>query len=739
MNNQFAAPVIEEETIDLRQYWRTIMQRKWSILSFALVVTLLTIMVVFSIKPTYRATTTLLIEAQQANVVSIEEVYGVDSSNNEYYLTQFEILKSRQLAEKVITELNLLNNPEFNPEPSFISSKVAELRESLGINQLLEDHLNIVQVELTDEELAAEHFQEVTDEFLKKLNVSPVRKTQLVKISFEAHDRLLSATIANAIADAYIDNDLEARLALTSKASEWLTVQLSGLRETLKASERRLQEYRDSQGIVGQDGGLDIANTELELVSDKLVDARRDRLALESVYRQVRAISKNNPSAFERIPAVLQHPLVQSLKGSVLVVELKKSELAKRYGAKHPKMQAAQSELDNARRSLNSQILAVVNGIESEYRAAVASEGSLKSAVNQTKSELQSINRKEYGLKELEQEVEANRQLYDTFFSRLNETNATGDLQSANARISDPAIAPRKPAKPKKALIVALAFIVSIMFGIMVAFLLQALNNTIMSAKDVEEKLHATLLGLLPLLPKRRKHAHPSYTQYLQEPQSAFAEAVRTIRTGVVLSALDNPHKTLCVTSSIPGEGKTSTSLSLAYSLGQMEKVLLIDADMRRPSIAKAMGIDGKAAGLSNLVAGTADVEECIHTIEDANIDVLTAGIIPPNPLELLSSQKFAKVIEQLEGRYDRIVIDTAPTQAVSDALMIGKIVGAMIYTVKADSTNQQLAKNGLKRLKEANAPVIGVVLNQLDVKKAEKYGYDYSGYYDSYGYTGGN
>lgn len=738
MNNQLIPPVIEEETIDLRQYWRTIMQRKWSILSFAMVVTLLTIMVVFSIKPTYRATATLLIESQQANVVSIEEVYGLDSSNNEYYLTQFEILKSRQLAEKVIRNLNLVNHPEFNPEPGFLKTKIKELKEDSGINQFIQDQLNTTTAELTAEEQSAQHFQIVTGTFLKKLSISPVRKTQLVKISFDANNRLLAATVANAVGEAYIDNNLEARLQLTAKASEWLTGQLSGLRETLKASERRLQEYRDSQGIVGQDGGLDIANTELELVSDKLVDARRDRLALESVYRQIRAISKNNPAAFERIPTVLQHKVVQNLKASVLVVELKKSELAERYGAKHPKMQAAQSELNNARRSLNSQILAVVSSIENEYRAALASEGSLKSAVNQTKSELQSINRKEYGLKELEQEVDANRQLYDTFFGRLSETNATGDLHSANARISDPAIPPQHPAKPKKKLIVVAAFVASIMLGVMVAFLLQALNNTIMSAKDVEEKLHATLLGLLPLLPKRRKHDHPSYTQYLQEPQSSYSEAVRTIRTGVVLSALDNPHKTLCVTSSIPGEGKTSTSLSLAYSLGQMERVLLIDADMRRPSIAKAMGIAHTAAGLSNLVAGTADVEECIHSIEDANIDVLTAGIIPPNPLELLSSKKFAKVIEDLETRYDRIVIDTAPTQAVSDALMIGKIVGAMIYTVKADSTNQQLAKTGLKRLKEANAPVIGVVLNQLDVKKAEKYGYDYSGYYDSYGYTGG-
>ncbi len=719
--------MMADDVIDLRQYWNTINRHKWGILGFAIVITMLTTLVVFSMQPVYRAQATLLIESQNANVVSIEEVYGLDSSNNEYYLTQFEILKSRQLAERVIRKFNLTEHPEFNQPPGVVARAKAYIKDLLPLG---------VEVTPSEEEQARIKLQEVTEQFQENLTISPVRKTQLVKISYESFDPVLAAEIANAIGEAYIENNLEARLELTNRASEWLMERSSGLYDQWKAAEGRLEAYRQQEGIVGEDGGVDIANSELDLVSTKLVDARRDRISLENLYSQIRRLNKNNPESFERIPAVLQHPLVQTLKGAVLEVELKKSELAKRYGAKHPKMIAAESELANARRSLNAQIMSVVNGIENEYRAARAGEQSLQTAVNQAKQDIRSISSKQYRLKELEQDAEAKRQLYETFFNRLNETNATGDLQTANARVADPAQPPQKPAKPKKGLIIALAFVVSFMFGIMFSFLLEALNNTLKTAQDVENKLGATMLGLLPKLPKRGRKTNPSYTEYLEQPQATFAEAVRTIRTGIVLSALDNPHKVLSCTSSVPGEGKTSTALSLAYSLGQMENVLLIDADMRRPSIAKAFEISGKAPGLSNLVAGTAKLEECIHTIGHAGIDVMTAGIIPPNPLELLSSRRFAKVLEILETKYDRIVIDTAPTQAVSDALVLAPHVGAMVYVVKADTTNHQLAKSGLKRLNDVNAPVIGVVLNQVDLKKAAKYGGEYGGYYDAYGYT---
>lgn len=715
--------LLQDDVIDLRQYWLTVMRHKWGILSFAFVVTLLAALAVFSIEPVYRATATLLIESKQAKVVSIEQVYGLDSSSNEYYLTQFEILKSRKLAEKVIKKYGLVEHPEFNRPPAFDFN----WREYAG--QYIPE---LAPVAPTEEQ----RYQLIVDAFIERLVISPVRKTQLVRISFEGYSSAFAAQMANALGEAYIDSNLEAKLELTVKASSWLNERLGGLKEKLKESERNLQEFRDREQIVGGNGGLDIAGTELDLVATKLVDARRQRLEYEGLYQEIRSIGKNVPAErYERIPAVLAHPVVQSYKESLLKAEQRVSELSKRYGQKHPKMISASSEVSSARRSLDRQILSVVNGIENKYRIARSSERSLEGSLGNTKQEIQGLKRKEYKLKGLEQEVEANRQLYDTFFTRLSETAATGDLESANARISDPAVAPISPAKPKKRLIIALSFVVSAMFGVVCAFLLEALNNTVRSSGDVQTKLQQTMLGLLPKL-TGRKGDKLSYRHYLEDNKSGFSEAVRTIRTGLVLSSLDNPHKIIAVTSTVPGEGKTSTSLSLAYSMGQMERVLLIDADMRRPSIGKLFKFGAKAPGLSDLVAGTSSLEECVHRMENEGIDVISAGTIPPNPLELLSSARFVKVLDALEKQYDRIIVDTAPCQAVSDALVLSRYVGSMVYVVKADSTPNAQIKAGLKRLAEVNAPVVGVVLNQVNLKKASRYyGEGYSGYYDVYGY----
>ncbi|PIE25436.1 MAG: hypothetical protein CSA60_00580 [Neptuniibacter caesariensis] len=725
-------PLMQEDVIGLREYWLTISRYKWGIMGFALLVTLLTVLVVFSMKPVYRATATLMIESRQANVVSIEEVYGLDNSNSEYYLTQFEIIKSRKLAEKVVKKLNLQEHPEFNQEPAFSFS--------FNWRELLPFELPGAKVAvLGEKEAARAAFNKFIDGFQRRLSVSPVRKTQLVKITFEASDPRLAAQVANEIGKAYIEGGLEAKLEVTMQASGWLSERLGSLLADKKAAEARYQAFIDVEDVAGEDGGTTIANKQLELVADKLIEAQKERLKLQSLNDQIKA-ARGSIAKLELVPGVLQDRTVQEFKRSLLDVQLRKSELAKRYGAKHPKMAAVQSELNRAYAALNSQVRSVINGIKSDYQAALASEKSLQETLESSRTSVKDVQRLEFKRKELKQEVDAKTAIYETFVQRFNETNATGDLNTVNARIVDPAIVPVQPAKPNKKLIVVLAFVVSIILGIVFSFLLKALDNTIQSAQDVESKLSSIMLGLLPLLKGSKKVKHPSYSEYLNNTHSAFAESVRTIRTGLVLSALDNPHKVLAVTSTMLGEGKTSTAINMAFSLGQMEKVLLIDADMRRPSLARALGFDARSPGLSNFVAGTAKLEECINHHKESGIDVITAGIIPPNPLELLSSQRFAKALEALEVKYDRIVLDTAPAQAVSDALVLAPLVGAMIYVVKADATNYQQAKAGLKRLRGVNAPLIGVVLNQVDTRKAAKYyGGDYGGYYDVYGYTGNN
>lgn len=713
----------DEEVIDLRQYWRTLMRYRWGIVGFSFVVTVLTVLILFSMKPVYRATATLLIENQNANVVSIEEVYGLESTNQEYFLTQFEILKSRSLAENVIRTLNLQAHPEFQEEEGF---------DWKGLLPFELPSSNAVPSE-------SAQFNQFVDAFIERIAISPVRKTQLAKVSFEANDAQLAAEVANALGQAYIESGLEAKLEVTVQASSWLNDRMGSIKAELNQAERALQQYKDREGLVGKLGGTDIASKEIDLVADKLSDARNNRLALEGVYQQIRTAGINNSEGLQRISGVLRDKSVQNYKESLLEVDLKRSELAKRYGHKHPKMIAVEAELLKAQRALDIQVVSVAKGIESDYRAALASEKSLNTALSGTKGNLQDLSRKEFKLRELSQTVETKRAIYNTFLQRINETSATGDLNSANARIIDPAVVPVLPAKPKKSLIAALAMVVSGMFAVMCAFLLEALNNTIKTTEDIEQKLQSTMLGLLPLIKAKGKDkAIKSYRAFVDDEDHGFTEAVRTIRTGIVLSSLDSPQKTLSVTSTVPSEGKTSTSISLACALAQMENTLLIDADMRRPSVGRVLGLDRSKPGLSGLVAGTADLADCIQHYEEGGVDVMLAGLIPPNPLELLSSKRFAQALQVLEDKYDRIVIDLPPCQAVSDALAIAPLVGAMVYVVKADATSATQVKSGLKRLRDINAPLVGIVLNQVDLEKSTRYyGADYySGYYDSYGYA---
>jgi capsular exopolysaccharide synthesis family protein len=343
------------------------------------------------------------------------------------------------------------------------------------------------------------------------------------------------------------------------------------------------------------------------------------------------------------------------------------------------------------------------------------------------------LGRKQVKLQSMQQEVESAADLYGKFFNRLNEANEVATRTRPNARIIERATPNTIPVKPKKAAIISSTFIVSLICGALLALLLDVLDATIRSVEHVENRLGLSMLGLLPRIELNGKSL---LDVVMHDKRQTFNEAMRTIRTGIMLSALDNPHKVLLVTSSVPGEGKSTVAANLAINLGKMERVLLIDCDFRRPSVAKTFGFSSHAAGMSELVAGSTKFKDCIHQSDEYGIDIFTAGTIPPNPLELLASERFAKLIAVLERHYDRIIVDAPPVHAVSDALVLSKHAKGIIFVVKADSTSHRIIRPCVKRLQEVDAPIIGVVLNQVDVDKNGSYGYGYGGYYDQYGYS---
>ena len=705
------------DEVDLRGYWAIVWREKWGIFGLGVAVCLLTTVVIFNMMPTYSSTATLLIEAKEANVVSIEEVYGIDATQREYFATQFEILNSRQLAEDVIRKLELDKHPAFDPaqKKPFVEWQrwIPFLPEKKPLSQ-------------------AQVWQSVVNQFQNALGIEPVRNTQLVRISFESPYPELTYRITNALGEAYIDGHLEARLSLTQKAATWLTERLSSMREDLEAAERALQSFREKENLVDVSGVQTLTAKELDEITQGLVAARNRTSEARSQFQAIGNIAAGYDQRWETLSAVLNDQLSRNLKQQEAQASRILSELSQRYGPKHPKWIAAQLSLDDAREAYRDQVLKVVSGFEEIYEQARADEISLEASLNRSKQQIQDINRKTYQLSQLEREVQTSQQLYDLFFTRFKETNAT-TFEAANARFVDRAVRPFAPVKPRKGLILILAALLSGVAGVMLAFLKDMLDNTIKVAAEVEAKLGQPVVGVLPLI-KLKKNEDVSISEaVLSAGQHGFSEAVRTTRTSIALSGIDKPMKRLVFTSSVPGEGKTTLTINIALGFGQMEKVVLVDADMRRPSVAENCGLKHRTPGLSNIIAGTESLDECVYPY--LGIDVIPAGTVPPNPLELLSSHRFQDLLGSLSEKYERILVDTAPTQAVSDSMVISALADGVVYVVKSDSTTTQIAKDGIERLLRVNAHLLGVVLNQFDAENASRYGHYYKGYYDYYGY----
>jgi capsular exopolysaccharide synthesis family protein len=711
-----------EEIIDLRKYFKVINSYKWRILLLTLAVTVLTGIIAMKITPVYSATATLLIEADKAKAISFEDVVGLDSNKKEYYLTQFEILKSYQVAKQVIDRLQLQKHPDFMAKTSLLS----QIKEVIPFipkkNTLL-----VTDPELTAEQRADQKQQALAKVLLSRLYINPIVRTQLVNISYESNDPQLAADVTNAVGDIYIEQDIAAKVGITKNAVNWLKTQLFNWRDRVDESEAKLQDYLERESLIDVKGVDVLIGQELAQTLDQLVIARNEKNQLESIVNVVNENSDNTIDTFESITQIASHQAVQNIKERLITAKLKVSELALTYGVKHPEMILAQSELFSIELNYKTQIRKLITGIEKKLKTKSSNVLALEKEIIRIRAKYQQVIRKESDYRKLKREVETNRKIYDTFLLRSKETEVTLDFTSTVARFIDRAYRPTAPIKPNKMLLIILAFIGTLFVGIVIAFIVEALNDTIKLPSDIRDKLSLWMLGSVPTV-KIKKADTLAVHHFFDDKKINFAESVRTLRTSFVLSQLDKNTKVVEVTSTQPEEGKTFVATNLAFSLGQMEKTILIDADLRRPSIGKIFNIPANHPGLANFIGGINTLEDCTYQDPKSAITIMPSGQLYSNPLELLSSPRFKMVIDELKLHYDRIVIDTPPIREVSDPLIIAQQVDAVIYVVKSDSTRVVSIRNGIERLVHAKAKIAGLVLNQVDIKTMNN-GYHYSNY----------
>jgi capsular exopolysaccharide synthesis family protein len=706
----------EEESVDLRKYLRVIQRRLWSILGLAVFITLLVTVIVSMMTPIYSSSVSLLVEQNKSKFANMDVAFSGGMSDQNYFQTQVEMLRSRALREAVVDKLNLTKNPLFNSpvKPDFLSN----IKVALGIGT--ENHAIVDENKMR---------MAVAGALSGMVSIQPSLTSQMINITVLSSDREMAATIANAVAETYIDLDLEAKYKMTQKATSWMNSRLVELKDNLDKSEAALQSYREQHNII-ETKGLDLGGATSQLGSSigSLAAARIARAQAQAILDQVKR-SKGSESLN---PIIQRIPMVAAIMGTVAESERKLSELSSRYGPEHPKILQAQAELKQAKDNLQLKVQEAVVGLQRDYEIARANEAALSGAVAQAKQEIQGSNRKEFELTALEREVKTNRELYDMFMGQLKGTTAVGDMQSVVARVVDRAIASNTPVKPKKQADIAAAFVLSLLLGAGIALFLDRLDTSVRTTEDAERKIGLPLLAALPKLTPQAGIVPGLY--YRDVPKSLFAEGIKTIRTGILLSGIDHVRKTLVVTSTSPGEGKSTVAINLALSHAQTKRVLLIDADMRRPSIAKVLGLDNSHPGLSMLVLGKLSIEKCVYKIEGSNLHVLIAGSIPPNPLELLLSDKFKEVLVELRNLYDIIIIDSPPVQLVSDAVILGSMATGVVFVLQADSIPFQLARRAIQSLHRGGASVFGLVLNQANFKHDEYYGgygkYNYHAYY---------
>ena len=707
---------LREETPEYVDYWRAIMMRKWRILGLALVVGLITAVMVMRMTPVYRSSVTLLIETDPTKLFPVGDTSNsIGSYYREYFQTQVEILKSREVAQRVVTKLKLAEYPEFDPRPKAPSA----------LDVWIGEYVTPLKAYLWKSPPPTPVEVEVLRRYADRLSVEPVRQSQLIKVSFDSEDPALAAVVANATAQAYIQADLDTRSTVNQSAGQQINERLEELKATLNASERALQAYRDREGMLDNKSTV-LGGTarQLDELTQKLVDARVRLSDAEQAYLQVKAGEATN---YESVPAVVKSASIQRAKEVEAEAEKKLAEISQRYGPDHPKYVAGSSDVTAARANTRRLIQNLVASIAKEYEAARATEKAIQDALNQSKSTIQNLNRKEIQLGMLDREAATNRQLYQSFLSRFKENSAAKNAPGANARVVDTAVTSLTPIRPAKTRTVLLAAGLTLFLGALAAVLLHRMNNTVQTSDDIEAKLNWPMLAALPILPRRKNKNRGQAV--LDKPHDLYAESIRVASTEILLSSLNTPRKIVAVMSCVLNEGKSTFAVNLAHSQAKTKRVLLIEGDMRRPSFGKAMILAPEQKGLAQLLLGTGTLEECLLKVDGANLHVIAAGAIPPNPQELLGSRAFSELLITLRAQYDMIIIDTPPVQLVSDALIIGAQSTGVIFIVKANETPVPMARRALERITSANIPIFGVILNQQNFKRAEKYYGEYSGY----------
>lgn len=742
--------------INVTDLFRKLWGKKGLIIATVLVCMAATVTILFQITPRYFSETLIMIEPRANKIVDVESVVSGLSGDTESIQSEIQVILSRDLAQRVITALKLDNNPEFNPslrpkgfmdslkEYSFglsdviprewldaaIGEREGRLDKAVKNGPLPGSSFGQNQTpQIPTDETAIKGGTLTINSFLGKMSVKQMGRSRVISVGTTSMDPALAAKIPNTMANLYMDQMIDQKVAATRQASAWLDRRIGLLQDQVAEAEAAVERYRSRSGLL-ETRGSTVSSLQVAELSTQLIIARTKTAETRARLDQTRQLL-NSPEGILTSAEVLKSPFIQKLRETEAEVQSRAAELSNEYGERHPKMISARAEIIDINNKIIEEASKIISGMSNEVEIARARERALSKNLEKLKTEMAKANKAEVKLRSLEREASASRSLLETFLSRYKETSAQEDqdAQRADARIISTAGVPLNPSFPRKKIILVFAFIGSLGLGALLVFLTEILDKGFRGSDQLEELTGIPVFGLIPLLTnKPERESTAGYV--VRNPISHFSEAVRTIYTSLLLSHVDNPPTKILMASAQPDEGKTTITLNLARMQAMAgRKVLIIDADLRRPGISKIIGLEDKP-GLVELLLEEAEIEDTIFKDRESGAFVIPAGKPTQNPPTLFTSGRMSRIISALDKRFDVIFIDSPPVLAVSDACILATKVDATVLVVRWADTSRKMVMAAVKQLDRASESLAGVVLSMVDLKKNVKYKYDDSFYY---------
>ncbi|HZM71287.1 MAG TPA: polysaccharide biosynthesis tyrosine autokinase [Candidatus Cryosericum sp.] len=679
MNQPVNAPE-ERRDVHLLDYWRILWRGRWTILSVFVVVVTLVAVGTFTQDPVYRATATVEISSQSRKVAPVADAgdLGVGSfgwlAEERYYNTQYEIIKSRDVAERVFDRLDLYNEAQFKKSHDPI------------------------------------------DTFRKSIQVDPVKDTGIVEISLEGTDAKAIATWVNATAEAYVDRNLEQGINSASKAVKALLNEVKPLRERLADSQRTSFEFAEKANLYVPENQQKITNEKLSTLQEELTKTQVRKTNIESLLRQVDAV-RNRGGSYETIPEISSDQAIEGLSRERVALEREYERILVTFREKHTKALEKKSEIEKVNQKLVTEAERIIGGLRSEFALLLDRERELMRAIDETRAESLRDNQKTTGYEQLRGEATEAKRIYDLISTRMKEIDISASLLSNNLRILDRSPVPNVPVKPRTVLNMAIGVLLALLLAVGTVFFMDYLDNTIRTSEDVEHFLGLSLLAVVP--------------RDVDATHHAVKEAYQTLRMSLLFARKTQVAKTLLVTSTGPQEGKSQTIVHLARTLASGgERVIVIDCDLRRPTIHQRLQV-GRDLGITNYILSTEDdLAPYIKSTSTPNLFAITCGSIPPNPAEVFGHERFTRLLNELKRSYDWVLVDSPPVISLADATILASMVDMVAFVVKHNENDKDMIRRAVNNLRRVNAALAGAVLNSVDIDRSHYKEYYYLGYY---------